>query len=216
MKDILIYGAGGFGREIACLINHINEASGGGVWNLKGFLDDGIPQGFKTDQGDVLGDRSYFEENRSPVAVVIAIADPFVMKGLAMELQNFDFIEFPNLAAPNTIFFDKGSFQMGQGNLIFFGCRFSCNVHLGDFNVLNGQVAFGHDVSVGNYNSFGPSSRLSGHVTVGDTNFFGLGSSVLQNKSVSNDVRIGAMSVLMRNAREGKSYFGNPATVMNF
>lgn len=25
MRDIAIYGAGGFGREVACLINYINE-----------------------------------------------------------------------------------------------------------------------------------------------------------------------------------------------
>jgi len=32
MKDIAIYGAGGFGREVACLINKINEVNP--TWNL--------------------------------------------------------------------------------------------------------------------------------------------------------------------------------------
>ena len=39
MRDIAIYGAGGFGREIACLIKEINGVEP--TWNLIGFFDDG-------------------------------------------------------------------------------------------------------------------------------------------------------------------------------
>ena len=38
MKDIAIYGAGGFGKEVACLINRINDKKP--TWNLIGFFDD--------------------------------------------------------------------------------------------------------------------------------------------------------------------------------
>ena len=38
MKKIAIYGAGGFGKEVACLINRIN--ANGGDWQLIGFFDD--------------------------------------------------------------------------------------------------------------------------------------------------------------------------------
>lgn len=38
MKDIAIYGAGGFGREVACMIKHINESADEPIWNLVGFL----------------------------------------------------------------------------------------------------------------------------------------------------------------------------------
>lgn len=43
MKDIAIYGAGGFGREVACLIERINKARETPIWNFIGFFDDGIP-----------------------------------------------------------------------------------------------------------------------------------------------------------------------------
>ena len=39
MKDIAIYGFGGFGREVACVIQAINEIEP--TWNLVGFFDDG-------------------------------------------------------------------------------------------------------------------------------------------------------------------------------
>ena len=39
-KDIIIYGAGGLGREILCLIiKKLDE------WNPIGFVDDGVPAG---------------------------------------------------------------------------------------------------------------------------------------------------------------------------
>ena len=40
MKEIAIYGAGGFGREVACLINRINEVEP--AWNLVGFFDEDV------------------------------------------------------------------------------------------------------------------------------------------------------------------------------
>ena len=42
MKDIAIYGFGGFGHEVACLIQHINEVEP--TWNIVGYFDDGVAQ----------------------------------------------------------------------------------------------------------------------------------------------------------------------------
>ena len=38
MKDLVIVGAGGFGREVAWLVEEINEVSK--EWNLVGFIDE--------------------------------------------------------------------------------------------------------------------------------------------------------------------------------
>ena len=54
MKDIAIYGAGGFGREVACLLRRINEQAP--QWNLIVFFDDDITLiGTKNEYGEVLG-----------------------------------------------------------------------------------------------------------------------------------------------------------------
>ena len=52
IKDIAIYGAGGFGREVACLIRIINESLKEPRWNIIGFFDDGKEVGFKTEYGE--------------------------------------------------------------------------------------------------------------------------------------------------------------------
>ena len=47
MKKIAIYGAGGFGKEVACLIARINEKieDDASKWELIGFFDDSKPAG---------------------------------------------------------------------------------------------------------------------------------------------------------------------------
>ena len=54
MKDIAIYGAGGYGREIACLIKKINYVEE--AWNFVGFFDDDeVLKNTKNEYGKVLG-----------------------------------------------------------------------------------------------------------------------------------------------------------------
>ena len=45
MKDIAIYGAGGLGKEVVCLIDRINKSQSKPQWRLIGFFDDGKPIG---------------------------------------------------------------------------------------------------------------------------------------------------------------------------
>ena len=53
VKDIAIFGAGGFGREVACLLRKINAVEP--TWNFVGFYDDGLEKGSCVDYGKILG-----------------------------------------------------------------------------------------------------------------------------------------------------------------
>lgn len=207
-NPILIYGFGGFGREIACLIQSINRHQQ--QWQLVGFIDDGIPKGTTNEYGKVLGDISLLQHITEPTALVIAIASPQIIEKITKSITNSN-IYYPNIIAPDVLFFDKGNFSAGQGNIITFGCRMSCNVSIGNFNILNGQISFGHDVSIGNYNVMMPETRISGESTIGNHNFFGVRSLVLQGIKIGNNTRIGASSVVMRNTKDNHLYMGNPA-----
>lgn len=46
MKDIAIFGVGGFGREVLTLIEDVNRISP--TWNVIGFFDDGHPIGYES------------------------------------------------------------------------------------------------------------------------------------------------------------------------
>ena len=86
MKDIAIFGAGGFGREIACLIKRINQE--GPTWNLIGFFDDNPKlKGTKNEYGDVLGGMSELNSWKSPLSVAIAVGNPSSVRKIAVISQ---------------------------------------------------------------------------------------------------------------------------------
>ena len=208
LTPLIIYGAGGFGREIACLVHAINQIEP--RWSLLGFIDDGLAVGTENEYGTVLGDITTLQGINEPTALVIAIASPQIIEKLTRKITNPN-IWFPNIIAPDVLFFDQNSFKTGNGNIITFSCRISCNITLGDFNILNGQVSLGHDVKLGSYNVLMPETRISGESHIGNSNFFGVRSLVLQGIKIGNNTRIGAASVILRNTKNNSLYIGNPA-----
>ena len=211
MKKIAIYGAGGFGRETACVINALNAEKQ--TWDFIGFFDDGLPVGQTNECGEILGGITALNSYSENLAVVFSIANPAILRELVSKIKN-SFIEFPNIFAPGIIFYDKDSLVIGKGNLFFFGARISCNVTIGDFNLANSAISLGHDVNLGSFNILGPMVRLSGSTTVGDGNFFGVQSTALQGVKIGSKTTIGAGSIVMRNTVDGYLYFGNPAKKM--
>lgn len=208
MEKIVIYGAGGFGREIACLIRTLNMQEK--QWDLMGFIDDGLPVGHSNRFGKVLGGLDSLNDYPEKIAVVISVAAPEILRQLTEKITNPN-IWYPNLIAPDVKFHDPDSFSLGIGNIIFFSCRISCDVKIGNFNLLNSLVSLGHDVCLGDRNVLNPAVRISGESTVGNDNFFGIHSIILQGLSIGNNTRIGVSSVVMRNTKDDSLYFGNPA-----
>lgn len=208
MKDLLIYGFGGFGQEVACLINHINNDKP--TWNVIGYIDDGVEAGTMCKYGKVLGDCNTLNSWDKPVAVVIAIGSCKALEVISKNVINPN-VEFPNIIAPNVFYFDKDDVTLGKGNIITFGCRFSCNTYLGDFNVLNGNVSLGHDVRLGNFNVLFPETRISGQTIVGNNNFFGARTFVSQCLKIGDNCRFGAGCYVLRKTKDGCLYMGNPA-----
>lgn len=210
MKDIAIFGAGGFGREVACLIKRINEKEP--TWNFIGFFDDN--EALKGQPishfGTCLGGTTALNAWAKPLAVVMAIGSSMVVKKIVEKITNQN-VEFPNLIHPNFNLSDPDTFSIGRGNIIQGDCTATCNVTIGDFNIFNGSVVMGHDVNIGNFNTFMPAVRVSGEVKVGENNFFGVGSIILQQIKIGNKVRLGAGSVLMTKPKEGFLYLGVPA-----
>lgn len=211
MKKIAIIGAGGFGREVACLINAINEKSKG--WDFIGFFDDVKDIGYENEYGKVLGRIKDLNSYPESLAVVVAIAKPSAIEVIvkSITLPN---IYFPNLIAPDIIFFDKNNMSLGQGNIIGFGCSISCNVCIGNFNIFNCFISIGHDTKIGDYNAVMPSTKISGDITIGDRNFFGASSVILEKLTIGNDTTIGANSLIFRNTKDKNTYIGNPASIV--
>lgn len=209
MKDIAIFGAGGFGKEVATVIDKINEKTR--KWNLIGFFDDALAIGEQVSTyGKSLGGINELNLYDKPISIVFAIGTPATLKLIYNKIEN-NLVEFPNIIHPEVYFADEQSLKMGKGNVIVRGCSFSCDVTVGDFNQMNSISALAHDVTMGSFNVLMPLTRVSGGAEIGDTNLFGINSIILQNISVGNNKRIGPNSVLMTKPRKEGLYLGNPA-----
>ncbi|MGM9868300.1 MAG: serine acetyltransferase [Sodaliphilus sp.] len=209
MKNrIAIYGAGGFGREVACLLRKINEVKP--TWDFVGFYDDGMEIGSAIDYGHVLGGMAELNAVGYPLSVVVAMGSPKSIKHVVEQIHN-PYIDFPNIISPDAKWLDEQSVTMGKGNVVAMGNYFSCNVHIGNFNMLVGFSTIGHDATLGDFNCLMPGVRVSGNVTVGNENMMGSGAIILQGLSIGNEITIGAGSTLMTNPKDGATYLGCPA-----
>lgn len=215
MKDIAIYGAGGFGKEIVSMINNkINAVNP--EWNVIGFFDDGVKEGTQISHfGKVLGNIETLNAWVTPLCVVMAIGSPKILKLIVEKITNPN-IEFPNIIHPNCDYADIESVKIGKGNVIAKNVTISCDVTIGDFNQFNSLSALAHDVIVGSYNVFMPLTRVSGETIIGDLNFFGINTIILQQMKIGNETRVGANSVIMTKTKDGCLYMGNPATRVKF
>ena len=216
MKDIAIFGAGGFGKEVACLIKRINDASDQPLWNIIGFFDDGKKKGDVVSRfGEVLGGMEELNNWATPVAIAIAIGNSGAVKTVVERIKNPN-VCYPNLIDRSFYIVDPQTFKIGQGNIIQGQSSVSCDVEIGDFNILNGWVVIGHDVKIKNYNTFLPATRISGDVTIGSHNKFGAQSFVMQGLKIGDEVTLGPCSAMLSKPKDGRVYIGVPAKRFKF
>lgn len=216
IKDIAIFGAGGLGKEIACLIDRINKAEEEPKWNFIGFFDDVKPKGTAISHfGSVLGGLSELNSWPNPLAIAIAIGKPSSIYCIQQRISN-KHITFPNIIDPNFRIVDPITFSIGEGNIIQSGCLVSCDVTIGNFNVLNGSVTLGHDIFIGNFNVIMPGVRISGEVNVNNFNMLGTNSTILQQIKLGEHITIGAGSILMTKPKDNNIYLGVPAKIFKY
>lgn len=208
MQRIVLYGAGGFGRETAYLIDLYNYCFPGTYWFL-GFLVD--KEYYKPNQVvngyPVLGTEEWLYENKDVHCVcTIAIneARERIQKRLTANGVEFETLIAPNLPVPPTA-------QFGKGCVIFGNVSVSVNCVLGDGVFVNNSVTLGHDVQIGSYSSVMPGTGISGGCRIGERANIGGHAFIVPHKTVGNDATIAAGSIVFRSVREGTTVLGNPA-----
>lgn len=207
MKNIAIYGAGGFGRETALLVRQINEVTP--RWHFVGYYDDGLRKNSIVGDGMVLGGTDDVLDLKEEIDLVVAIADPLVRKSVVGRIH-LDNIKFPTLIHPKCDI-DAKSNAFGKGCILTNGVILTTGVSLGDFVIVNLSSTLGHDVSLGNFATVMPGCSISGNVRIGNGCMIGTGARILQNLSLGNHCKVGAGAVVTDSFGEGKTIIGIPA-----
>lgn len=210
MKDIVIIGAGGFGREVAWLIEDINKENK--EWNLIGFVDDDESiKETKINGYNIVGNIEWLKGQS--LYVVSAIAEPKTKKHVIGRLQDSR-NQYPILIHPSVILSKRISF--GQGTVICAGSILTVDIEVGEHVIVNLDCTIGHDASIGNYSTILPSVNISGDVRTGECVSVGTGTSIIQGKNIGKNTIIGAGSVVVKDLPADCTAVGSPAKPIKY
>jgi sugar O-acyltransferase (sialic acid O-acetyltransferase NeuD family) len=210
MEDVVIIGAGGFGREVKMLIDQINAKSL--QFNLLGFYDDVVQESSDVFGSKVLGSIDKLNYVTEPTSVCIAIGAPKIKKQIIEKLTN-PMLSFPRLIHPS-VALGIAVEEIGKGTIICAGTIITVNITIGEFVILNLGCTVGHDTVIGNNCAFMPQSNIAGEVVLGEAVYGGMGVGIINQVTVGNNVTLGAGSVVVKNIPSNCLAVGIPAKVI--
>lgn len=190
MKPLVIVGAGGFGREVAWLVEQLNEESP--EYEFIGFLDDGATE---TVEGyPVIGTtKAWLENPDQRVHIVCAIGDPFTRLRIVKRFGAVG-VPFATLIHPSVR--RSRWVEIGPGSIICAGTTLTTNIKVGAHSILNLDCTVGHDTQLGDFTSLMPGVHVSGDVICGAGTYFGTGATVINRVSVGDWTIVGAGAVV--------------------
>ena len=207
IKDLVIIGAGGFGREVAWLVERINREEK--TWNLKGFVDDQQPVGTKVNQYTVIGTTESIKQSKKDLYVVCAVGNAKTRKRIIQSLENTKTIHFATVTDPSVIHSDE--ITIGEGSILCAGTILTTNITIGKHVIINLDCTVGHDAVIEDYTTLYPSVNVSGMTTIGTGSEIGTGVNIIQGKTIAQDVIVGAGGVVVKDLLESGTYAGIPA-----
>ena len=207
MKDIVVIGAGGFGREVVQLIKDINQEKK--EWNFLGYIDeDKEKHGLILNEDIILGDFSWFEKNKhKKVGIVCGVGNTVSKAKLINKLIGEN--DFPNLIHPSVL--RNKHIDFGVGNIICAKSILSINTKIGNHVGINPGCSIGHDTIINDYTTLMWDVTLSGNVLVNEGCEIGSKTVVIQQKTIGKWCIIGAGAVVVRDLPENCTAVGVPA-----
>lgn len=213
MKDLVIYGAGGFAREVALLIDQINDKEP--TWNLLGYIDDDTSNINKVLNGyPVLGNINWIRNNGKEINVVLGVGSPSVKEKIVENLKEIKGVLFPNIVHPKLSLSTYN--EIGNGNIICEGNILTCNITIKDFVTINLNCTIGHDATINNFCTILPNSSISGNVNLGKGVDFGTNATIIQGINVGENTIIGAGAVVVKDLPPNCTAVGMPAKPIKF
>lgn len=209
MKDIIIVGAAGFGREVLQWIKDINKVEP--TWNIKGFIDDNLEalKGYECDY-KVVGTIKEWEPSENEV-FALALASPKIKK-LVVSILKGKGGKFATVIHPTSIVSEFCI--LGEGIIITPRCKISPNVEIQDFVTILG-CGVGHDAKIGSFSTLCGYCAICGHAIIGEGAFIGTSAVIAPSKKIGDDAYVAMGSMVISNVKPGVKVMGNPAKKIN-
>jgi len=211
MKNLVIIGAGGYGREVLNLVIHCNESTK--QFSIKGFIDDNITaldnfQGYPP----ILSTIKNYKIEKDDV-FVCAIGNIQLKKELCSHILQLGG-NFITLIHPSTRINQNA--KIGNGVLVFMNSNISNDCIIDDFVTIQGFVGLGHDTIIGKWSHINTFTFTGGGVIIGDEVLLNTRSTILPKVKICSNAVVGACSLVVRNIKEPITVFGVPAKKLTF
>jgi sugar O-acyltransferase (sialic acid O-acetyltransferase NeuD family) len=195
MGRLVVYGAGGFGREVLLAARAERRA-------VVLMADDAAPD---FNGVPVIG----FGDLRNEDEVVIAIADPAVRRRLAGRCARFGAVVAPTAIIGRQV-------EIGEGAIVCDQAVITASVRIGRHFHANVGAGVGHDCSIGDFVTMGPGARCNGNVHVGSGAIIASDAKIINGTPsrpliIGEGATVGIGAVVVRSVPPYTTVFGNPA-----
>lgn len=209
MRDIIIIGAGGVGKETLFIIEEINKQKP--TWNILGIIDDNESLHGKSINGyRVLGNINYlskYDKKKNKPNLVVAISNYNVKKNIVKKLRdefNFAKIIHPSVNIHNTV-------EIGEGTIIYSGVIMTTNINIGSHVLISPKCGIGHDSILKDYVSLYWNVNISGNDIIEEGVTIGSAATVIQGKKIGGGAIIGAGAVVIQDIISNTTNVGVPS-----
>lgn len=210
-EQIAIYGAGGFGREVAYWIEDCQQAHG----NMQAvcFVDDDQANHGTTLNGLPVMGLAAARERFPGASIVGAVGSPQLRQRLMEKATAVGFelatVLHPRIECSRWV-------EIGTGTVICAGSILTTNIVLGKHVQINMDCTIAHDVLMGDYATLAPGVHVSGCVHLGKRAYVGTGAVLIHGTEdepliIGKDVVVGAGACVTKSVPAGLTVVGVPA-----
>jgi sugar O-acyltransferase (sialic acid O-acetyltransferase NeuD family) len=210
--DLILVGAGGFGRETAEAVRALNDH--GVAWRLLGYVDDDPRRHGTLVEGiPILGGREVIGQ-AATASVVVCTGRPGdyasrqrIVTALGLAPQRYATIVHPTAAV-------SGSSVIGPGSVLLAHVAVTAAVRIGAHVAVMPHVTLTHDDVIEDFVTVASGARLGGAVHVARGAYVGAGAIIGEHRSVGESSLVGMGAVVTKDIPAREVWAGVPARRM--
>jgi sugar O-acyltransferase (sialic acid O-acetyltransferase NeuD family) len=210
MKKLIIFGGGGFAREVAWLVTEINKSLPiENAWELAGFVEHSNDRVGQLLNGIPVLSLDDTTVDLTEAYAVAAIGSAHVREQAVNQALAYG-LKFASLVHPS-VYMDANSVQVGEGTIICAGNILTVNITIGNHVIINLDCTVGHDCVIEDFVTISPGCHLSGFTTVRRSAYIGTGAVTVEKHEIGTKSIVGAGAVVVKDIPSNVTAIGIPA-----
>ena len=210
MRQIAVFGASGFGREVMPLVR-AQWADSLEQQELV-FVDDN-PSETEINGHLVMSYNQWIQRPASSRHITIAIANSAVRQKLT-ERCEADGVQFFEVRAPNVVQLDH--VQLSEGAILCPFVTLTSNIRIGRHFHANLYSYVAHDCVIGDFVTLAPAVKCNGNIVIEDHAYIGTGAVLKQGQPgnplvIGRGAVVGMGAVVTKSVPPGVTVVGSPA-----